>query len=96
MPQSHRHSDLRTCGATTVVVGQQTVFVNDLLWAVQADPNNHEGGALINSGTTVFIQDKPVIVHAPDDALPDDLCLLFGPPHCEPKTAQGSPSVYAY
>lgn len=96
MPPSHRHSDLRDCGAGTVVVGQSTVFVNDLLWAVQADPNNHGSGGLINSGTSVLIEDKYVIVHAPDNAVPDDLCIPLGPPHCNPKTAQGSGDCFAY
>jgi hypothetical protein len=64
----------RVCGATTVVVGQSTVFVNSKLWAVLNDPNSHGDGQLINTGTTVFIEGKPVIVHSPDPAMPDDLC----------------------
>lgn len=72
--KSHRNGDTRSCGASTTVVGQSTVFVNGQLWAVLNDPNNHGNGQLINSGTTVFIEGKPVIVHAPDTALPDNLC----------------------
>jgi len=37
MPAAHRHDDLRVCGATTIVSGQGTVFVNGKLWAVEGD-----------------------------------------------------------
>ena len=72
--QDHRHGDSRDCGAKTVVVGQSTVFVNGRLWAVLNDPNTHGNGELINTGTTVFIEGKPVIVVSPDPAKPDRLC----------------------
>lgn len=94
MPAAHRHDDLRTCGATTVVSGQSTVFVNNKLWAVDNDENSHGGGGLNPSGTTVFIENKLVIVNAPDDADPDNLCP--GPLHCDPDTAAGSPNVSCY
>jgi uncharacterized Zn-binding protein involved in type VI secretion len=95
MPKAHRETDARICGATTVVNGQSTVFVNSKLWAVLGDPNTHGDGDLINTtGNTVFINGLPVIVHGPDDAQPDDLCPLS--PHCNPKTAQGSDNVYCY
>jgi uncharacterized Zn-binding protein involved in type VI secretion len=87
---------LRECGATTVVVGQSTVTVNGQLWAVQGDPNTHEEGGLIPSGSTVTINGIPVIVHAPDNADPDLLCPIFGGPHCLPATASGSSDVTAY
>lgn len=96
MPAAHRHDDLRTCGATTVVSGQSTVFVNNKLWAVDNDENSHGGGELNPSGTTVFIENKLVIVNAPDDADPDNLCPLLGPPHCDPDTDAGSPNVSCY
>jgi hypothetical protein len=35
---SHRKTDKRACGAGTVVVGQDFVFVNGKLWAVKNDP----------------------------------------------------------
>ena len=96
MPPSHRRTDARNCGATTVVVGQSTVFSNNLLWAVDNDPNTHGSGGLIPSGSTVYIENKLVIVHAPDSARPDNLCPPLGGNHCNPRTASGSPDVYAY
>lgn len=95
MPNAHTHGQSRICGATTVVTGQSTVYVNGKLWAVKGDPDTHGSGGLINSGTTVFISGKPVIVHAPDNASPDALCPV-GPLHCNPKTSQGSADVFAY
>lgn len=96
MPASHRDADPRVCGALTVVVGQSTVFVDDLLWAVIGDPNDHGSGGLIPSGSTVFCEDKLVIVNSPDSALADDLCIPLGGPHCSPSTAGGSGTVSAY
>lgn len=96
MPAAHRHGDSRTCGATTVVQNQSTVFVNGRLWAVKGDPNTHGGGNLINTGTTVFISGIPVIVHSADPAAPDGLCPIAGGPHCGPATASGSDNVFAY
>lgn len=96
MPAAHRNGDSRICGATTVVVGQSTVYVNDQLWAVQGDIDTHGAGGLIPSGSTVFVEDKPVIVHAPDSANPDSLCIPIGEPHCNPMTAQGSGDTNAY
>ncbi len=96
MSAAHLHGDLRTCGATTVVSGQSTVFVNGKLWAVEGDQNTHGGGALIPSGSTIFIEGKPVIVHAPDTASPDGECPISGGAHCAPMTAQGSGDTNAY
>lgn len=96
MPPAHRHDDLRSCGATTVVNGQGTVTVNGKLWAVDDDPNSHGSGGLIPSGSTVTIEGKLVIVHSADSAKPDNLCPVIGPPHCIPETAQGSSDVSAY
>lgn len=92
MPQAHRDGDLRACEATTVVVGQSTVFANGKLWAVENDPNTHGGGGLIPTGHTVFIEGKPVIVHTPDLAKVDGLDHVGA----EDETAQGSDSVFAY
>jgi hypothetical protein len=96
MPAVHRHSDPRTCGATTVVTGQSTVFSEGLLWAVQGDLDTHGEGALIPSGSNVFVEDKLVIVNSPDSASPDSLCIPLGGEHCNPKTAGGSGTVSAY
>lgn len=92
MPPAHRKGDLRACGATTVVVGQSTVFVNDKLWAVKDDPNTHAAGGLIPSGKNVYIEDKLIIVHRPDHAKVDGL----GHVDAEDETAQGSSNVFAY
>jgi len=96
MPLAHRNTDPRICDAKTVVQGQGTVFCNGLLWAVSGDPNTHGSGNLIPTGSTVYCEGILVIVHTPDHAIPDDECLLLGPPHCDPMTAGGSPNVTAY
>lgn len=76
---AHRHGDPRVCGATTVVVGQSTVTIDGQLWAVLNDPNSHVKGELNNTtGSSVFINGLPVIVHGPDTARPDTLCLGGG------------------
>lgn len=95
---AHRQTDSRTCGGKTKVVGQSTVFVNNLLWAVKDDTIiTHSGGDLIPTGTTVFVENKLVIVNTPDDAKPDSLCTEDNPPeHCNPKTAQGSSDTLVY
>jgi hypothetical protein len=72
--RDHLHGHLRECGAKTVVINQTTVFVNNRLWAVKGDPNDHQEGKLVNTGTSVFIGGIPVIVHAPDPATPDGYC----------------------
>jgi uncharacterized Zn-binding protein involved in type VI secretion len=88
---AHRHGDARSCGATTVVTNQSTVFVNDQLWAVKDTINSHGEGKLINTtGDTVFIEDKPVIVHGPDHAQPDNAG------HPDPMTAAESGDVFSY
>jgi hypothetical protein len=92
MPPVHLHGDRRTCGATTVVVGQSTVKSNGKLWAVHGDPNTDGGGALIAS-SSVYIEGKRVVVHRPDHAQPDSLCPIPGGEHCDPMTAQGSADV---
>lgn len=94
---AHKHGDLRTCGATTVVIGQSSVFVNNELWAVEGDINTHGNGQLIPvTGNSIYVENKLVIVHGPDDASPDDLCPPLGGDHCEPKTAQGSDDLILY
>ncbi len=96
MPPAHRDGDARTCGAATIVVGQSTTFCEGHLWAVEGDINSDGDGQLIPSGSGVFVAGIPVIVHAPDDAQPDDLCIPIGGPHCEPETASGSAQTFAY
>lgn len=93
MPKAHRDGDDRACGATTIVEGQGTVFVNGKLWAVKGDPNTHDAGGLINTtGSTVIIENKFVIVHGPD------LAEVDGAGHVatQDQTAEGSDNVFAY
>ena len=54
MPATHRHGDARACGATTIVSGQSTVFMNGVLQSVNGDPNTHGAGNLIAGSKEVF------------------------------------------
>lgn len=97
MPQSHRDTDLRACTAQTTVVGQSTVYVNNLLWAVEYDLDTHcaPKGPLKPTLRTVFVENKNVIVvgdgfHAID--LQPPICVV---PH-QPFAASGSPNTYTY
>ena len=94
MPAIHRNTDPRVCGASTVVVGQSTVFANSLLVSVDGDPNTHDDGNLIARCKNVYINGKMVVNHSPDNANPDGLCPIIGPPHCDPATDGGSPNVF--
>lgn len=96
MPAVHTHGMLRECGATTVVAGQNFFFVGGKLWAVQGDPNTHGNGGLIPTFSGFNIGGKKVIVHAADDALPDNRCPDEGGEHCSPATAEGSDFFFAY
>lgn len=92
--KAHRNNDPRVCGAVTVVQNQSTVYVNGELWAVRGSFNSHGNGGLINStGDTIIIEGKPIIVHGPDAANPDDLEVS---PHDVPSTAGGSDDVSSY
>ena len=97
MPGVHRNGDSRACGATTVVSGQSTVFINDKLVSVQGDPNSHGAGDLhasINPGT-VFINDIEMVVNG-SSAAQDNLCPPLGGAHCAPSATSGSPNVFAF
>lgn len=89
MAAVHRHGDNRSCGATTVVAGQSTVFVEGKLFSVNGDPNSHGSGALIASGTTVKVNGINVIIVG-DNASPDSLA------HTNPSATTGSGTVSAY
>lgn len=91
----HRQDDARICGATTVVQNQSTVFVNSKLWSVKGSIDSHGSGALINSGSSVFINGIPVVIKG-DHAQPDNLCFIVGPPHCDPIAVGCSPDVFCY
>lgn len=95
MPQAHRNTDSRKCGASTIVVNQSSVFVNRLLWAVDGDPNTHGAGHLkaVTGGPSVFIEGKPVICAVGDtcyDADNED----HSPGEDDPNGH--SPDVYVY
>ena len=93
MPQVHRDTDGRSCGAKTVAANPN-VYTNDLLTAVDGNPNTHGGGNLQAANPNVYIGGKLVVINAPNSASPDGLCPIPGGPHCNPKTAGGSPNVY--
>ena len=94
MPAIHRHSDARSCGATTVVTGQGDVYSNGLLVSVNADPNSHGAGALSAASDAVYVNSKLVVNHSPDSAAADSECPDPGGAHCSPSTAAGSPNVF--
>jgi uncharacterized Zn-binding protein involved in type VI secretion len=95
MAGAHRQTDSRVCGATTVVTGQSTVFVEGLLWAVDGYPNTDGAGGLIPSGSTVSINGKLVIING-DHASADSQCIIIGPPHCDPFATSASSTVKCY
>jgi hypothetical protein len=97
MPAIHRNNDPRSCGATTIVEGQnleRPVYANTHLVSVDGDPNTHGGGALNAANNNVYINNKLVVNHTPENAAPDDLCPPLGGDHCAPVTAGGSPDVF--
>jgi hypothetical protein len=86
MPAAHRDDDARACGATTIVSGQSTVFVNTKLWSVDGDLNTHGAGALEPTlSPNVYINNKRVVVI-------NDLAAADNFPHSSPatKAAAGS------
>lgn len=90
----HRNTDLRKCGASTIVIGQSTVFANSLLVSVNGDPNTHGGGGLIAANNNVYVNNKLVVNDTPEAAAPDALCPSLGGDHCAPVTAGGSDNVF--
>jgi hypothetical protein len=95
MVQVHRNGDSRACGASTVVSGQDFVFVDGELWAVDGDPNSHGGGSLSPGKiAAIYINGKRVI-GVGDSAASDDLCIPLGAPHCSPNASSGDAKVTA-
>ena len=90
----HRNTDSRTCGATTSVSGQSTVFANNLLVSVNADPNSHSAGALVAGSNHVYAENTLVVNNSPDGSAADALCPSAGGAHCSPSTSAGSSNVY--
>lgn len=92
MVQAHRHGDQRSCGATTIVSGQNFVTIDGQLWAVENDENTHGGGGLIASKSYITIGGKKIII-VNDSANQDNLCPTAGGEHCNPKASSGSSLV---
>jgi uncharacterized Zn-binding protein involved in type VI secretion len=92
MPISHRNGDSRSCGASTIVSGQNFVTIDGQLWSVVGDPDSHGGGELINTQNFVTINGIYVILVG-DPASPDSLCIPDGGPHCDPVAASGDATV---
>lgn len=84
MPGAHRNADSRFCGASTIVVGQSTVFVNGRLWAVEGDYDTHcNQGQLsaVYGDKNVYINGKLVICAVGDTAAGDRAgCVIEHPP----------------
>lgn len=94
MPGAHRNGDSRKCGASNIVVGQSSVFVNGKLWSVDNDPNSHGSGHNKPiTGSTVFCEGKLVIVAVGDTCY--DIDLLFHPPGVD-DPLQSSSDTFAY
>lgn len=89
---AHRDTDLRVCGATTVVIEQSSVYVNGKLWAVDGDPNSHGDGILLATlANEVYINNKKVCLDT-ELANADDLCNSND--HCDPFVTEGSSDVF--
>lgn len=93
MPAAHRNTDSRSCGATTVSAQGKNVYVNNLLWSIDKDPNSHGGGALEAATKNVFIGGVAVC-NDNDSASPDALCEPEGGAHCAPGATGGSSNVF--
>ncbi len=88
----HRQDDSRTCGATTIVSGQSTVYAGGKLVSVDGDENSDGGGALTAATNNVYAGGK-MVVNVGDSAASDDLCPTAGGSHCSPNASGGLASV---
>lgn len=89
----HRDTDSRNCGAKTTVTGQGTVYANELLVSVNADPNDHGAGNLTAACNEVYVNGKLVVIVG-NSASEDNLCKPDGGNHCNPKSSSGSGNVF--
>lgn len=89
----HRDADSRSCGATTIVSGQKTVWANNLLVSVNGDENTHGSGRLVASCNNVYVENEMVVVEG-NDSNADNRCAPLGGDHCNPKATSGSPDVF--
>lgn len=81
MPGAHRNNDLRGCGAHTIVSHQNTVYVNNKLWSLDGDVDDHcNAGPLkpIYGTLNVFINNILVICAVGDTAYSPDFegCVI--------------------
>ena len=89
MAEIHRNNDKRMCGATTIVTGQSTVYLNGELISVEGDQCTHGNGELkadTNTGK-LWINGKKVVYNG-SNAYPD----RFG--HLNPSASSGSSEAY--
>lgn len=84
MAYCHRDGDARSCGASTIVTGQDFVFVDGHLWSVDGDENTDGGGSLFAAGSTSVKINGLKVILAGDLSAPDSLCPIPGGPHCAP------------
>lgn len=87
MPEIHINGHSRSCGASTEVAGQSTVYVAGQLVSVDGDPNSHGGGELSAGSNAVFINGLAVVNHTPDSASGDNAG------HPNPETGEGEATV---
>jgi hypothetical protein len=90
MPVVHRDTDERSCGAQTQAANPN-VYTNNLLTAVNGNPNSHGGGELQAANPNVYIGGVLVVVDG-NSAEADSYCPLPG--HCNPKADGGSNNVW--
>ena len=89
----HRHGDSRSCGATTVVTTNTTVFANGQLVSVNGNPNSHGAGNLSADCAHFYCHDTLVVDNG-DSAAADNVCPTSGGAHCAPAASSASPNVF--
>lgn len=92
MPVVHRDTDARSCGAQTQAANPN-VYTNNLLTAVNGNPNTHGGGELKAANPNVYIGGVLVVVDG-NSAASDSYCPIPGGSHCNPKAEGGSSNVW--
>lgn len=99
MPGAHRNGDSRACGASTIVTGQSTVFVNGILWAVVGDKDTHcfMGELIPIYGALNVYAEGKLVICAMGDTASEDLqgCFVFHPPGATDPVGH-SPNVGVY
>lgn len=97
MPGAYLDTFLRFCGATNIVTGQSSFYINGLKASVEGDKNSHNnlGDLVSQSPGTIFIEGKKMIAAVIDGAQPDQIGLIT---HVTdfPTPQQGSSDFFAY